>query len=246
MVDTIWVVIISVIGTLIGTVVGGVISYFTAKRQSEARIKEVSEQIDFNERESRRDRLIENRKPYLIELRKSVVKWTVELTKFINKIDSYGTSVSSYKENPSLASKPDSQTFNQELEVISDKMNKQKEKVENLRGETPDIELGNYIDEVFFEEIVVHAYSRPVFFSEWDEWLNQYEENRPDDTSQASIHEALEKIRETSVSLRDSLQKVSKRIEDLLVGDESRGENVEVGRQAGKNRRVPLAHTEKL
>ncbi|MHB8104634.1 MAG: hypothetical protein ACYDG5_03745 [Dehalococcoidales bacterium] len=88
--DTVLIAIVSSSGVLGGAVIGGCISYFISRTQNKARLEELSKQIIHQENESRRDRLIEDRKRYLPKLREAVSNWKVQLANMINKIESLG------------------------------------------------------------------------------------------------------------------------------------------------------------
>ena len=223
--DAGWIAVAGVLGTLLGSVGVGIVTYFTSKMQNKARLDELARQIKHQESESRRNRLIEERKPYLPKLKEAVSNWKTQLTQFIGKIDGFGRTrleYESYDSNSFLGyalqqqqSKPDYKKFDVELGEIQSKMDLQKEEIEILRGETCDVELGDLIDDVLYKEKSVSASSWPILH-------RTFQLSGRDERNEEHIREALDKIRETTSDLRENLQKVSKRIEELLIGDESR------------------------
>lgn len=69
--------IIALVGVLVGSAITGYISY----RNTKLTLRQ-------QEKESRRNRLLEIRKCYLVPLRETVSKWVVELTRMIQRIES--------------------------------------------------------------------------------------------------------------------------------------------------------------
>ena len=215
--DALWGAIIALAGTLIGAIVTGIVTYYLQKKEREARLEELSIQIQHKENESRRDRLIEDRKRYLPKLREAVSSWKVQLANMINKIDSLGKARLLYDENSFLGYyfKPDYKSYENDFNEIKSKMDSFKGEILALRGETSDTELGDLIDTILHQEITVSLNSWPVLRQFFNKFLNE-EEKKGD------IETALETIRKTASELEKCLQRASKRIEVLSIGDESK------------------------
>lgn len=213
MTDITWAAIIGVAGTLLGSLAGGLISYCIAKKQSEIRLKELHKQIEHQERESRRDRLIEIRKPYLLPLRETVSKWVIELTHLVDQINVFGESLKSHEQYPFLYQKPEPQE--EKLKEIENKMKDLEEQIEFWQGQISDSELNDFIVGVLFQEAMISINSWPIIYS-------TLEERKSGKKDVKLIEEALDKIKVTSFKLQSSLQRVSNRIEELLIGDEGK------------------------
>ncbi len=215
--DIFWGAIIGVAGTLVGVIATGIITYINQKKEREARLKELTIQIKHQENELRRNRLIEERKPYLPKLKEAVIDWKTQLTEFISKIDSIGHARIEYNKKSFLAhyfERSSFKKYDEELEKIKLKMDMLKQNVEKLRGHTCDVKLGELVDNVLFKETEVSVVSWPILHL-------LFEGNISFKKFIDEIQEALGNIRKTTFNLRKDLQLVSKRIEELSIGDES-------------------------
>lgn len=90
-----------------------------------------------------------------------------------------------------------------------------KEELETLRGQASDAKLIALIDTVLFKETTVSIDSWPIVHSAFDRWLTDKEKDIK------SLDDALDNIRNASIELRENLQGVNRRIEELLAGDEA-------------------------
>ena len=198
---------------LIGSIIGAMISYRTNKAQINARTIEQQQLLKHQELEARRSRLIETRKSYLIPLRETASKWVVELTRMIDQTDSLGKALKMHEQYPFLYPKPES-SQKQAIEEIEARMKALKEELEVLRGQVSDTKLNDAVDNVLFRELDVSVSSWPILHSTWDEWKSGKKDVN-------SVDGALDEIRTTSVELRDHLQLVNKRVEELLSGNEA-------------------------
>lgn len=205
--------IISGISLLLGYAIGAYISYKTAKNQSETRLAELQQQLEHQKTEARRNRLVEIRKNYLIPLIETVSKWVTELTRLTEQVDSLGRALKSSEEQPFLHPKPDD-SQKQIIDKTKARMNTLKEELEVLRGQVSDNKLGEAIDDVLFKELDVSIDSWPILHYNWEKWMIEKKDIQ-------AIDNALNAISTTSVELRGYLQKVNKRIEELLVGEEA-------------------------
>lgn len=205
--------IISGVSILLGSAIGSYISYKTAKNQSETRLAELQQQLEHQKTEARRNRLVETRKNYLNPLRETVGKWVTELTRLIDQVDSLGRALKRSEEYPFLHPKPDD-SQKKIIDETGARMNTLKKELEDLRGQVSDNKLGETIDNVLFKELEVSIDSWPILHSAWDKWAIEKKDVQ-------AIDNALNAISTTSAELRDYLQKVNKRIEELLVGEEA-------------------------
>ena len=77
--DLVWVAIISsgigVGGALLGAGISGLVTHNVTKRQTDAQVEGLKEQLKHNVAESRRDRTVATRRVYLDPLRLSLIKW---------------------------------------------------------------------------------------------------------------------------------------------------------------------------
>lgn len=218
--DIIWGAIIGVAGTLLGVIATGIITYLIQKKEREERLKELNIKLEHAERESRRDRLIKDRSKYLPELRKEVSSWRTILTQFINKIDSIGHARLEYNRGSFLAPYLEGspiKKYGKELEEIKIEMDKKKKEIEDLLGLTCDVKIDNLINDILSKETEISTVSWPILYLMFDRNMSWKEF---DDKMQ----EALDGIRKTSNELRKDLLRVSKRVEELSVGDESKDE----------------------
>jgi len=204
--------IISGLSLLFGYAIASYISYKTAKAQRETRLKELQQQLEHQKTEARRGRLVETRKTYLLPLRETVSKWVTELTRMIDQVDSLGRALRRTQEYPSSYLTDNSQK--QVIDKIKDRMNTLKEDLEVLRGQVSDNKLSDAIDEVLFKELDVSIDSSPILDSTWYGWRSGKKDVKV-------VDDALNAIRIISVELRDHLQEVNKRIEELLIGEEA-------------------------
>ena len=77
--DLVWIAIISsgvgAGGALLGAGISGWVTHATTKRQSNAQLEGLKEQLKHNVDESRRDRMVTTRRSYLDPLRQSIIIW---------------------------------------------------------------------------------------------------------------------------------------------------------------------------
>jgi hypothetical protein len=220
--DVMLIAILGIIGTLLGAVAGaaitGYISYRNTKLQITARSAELKEQLEHHQREARRSLRAEDRKRYLVPLRETATKWVVELTRMIEQTDSIGRTIKRPKLYPFMGSgkKESVEPQKQTLEVIQRRMEASKKKLEDLLGQVNDEELILSIDEVLLKESDVRHNSFPILNYQIGMWLGT-----PKEDIAESLNNALRENRKASIELRRQLQKVNKRIEELLLGDET-------------------------
>jgi hypothetical protein len=218
--DVMLIAILGILGTLLGAAVGaaitGYISYRNTKLQISARAVELKEQLQHQQREARRSLRAEDRKRYLVPLRETTSKWVVELTRMIDQINDIGEAIKSSKEYPFLHKNASVESQGQTLEAIQGRMKDLKQKLEDKYGQVYDEELGLYIDTVLLKELEVSVNSFPILHHQIQMWLA-----KPEEAITKSLDNALEKNRKASLELRNELQQVNKRIEELLIGDEA-------------------------
>lgn len=222
--DIICVAIISIVGTLIAAGIGAFISGYSAyrntKSQINARSAELKEQLEHQHREERRKWLVETRKEYLVPLRKTVGEWAADLTQLIDQIERLGMIRRRSKEYPfTRISEQERESIKQTLESLQARMKTlegSKGKLEALRGQVNDEELNVDIDWILLEELEISNISFPILHFETQSWLRN-----PKEDIIKSLDDALQKIKTASADLRTKLQKVNRRIEELLVGDET-------------------------
>jgi hypothetical protein len=218
--DVIVVAILGITGTVIGTAVGaivtGYLSYRNTKLQITARSTELKEQLQHQQREARRNLLSEDRKQYLVPLRETTSKWAAELTRLIDQTDSIGRDMKMSEQWPNIYKRSSIDLRIKALEETEDRMKDSKQKLEDLCGQVYDEKLSLCIDEVLFKEGEVHHNSFPILHREIHYWRVN-----PKEGILKSLDVALQKNRKASLELREELQKVNKRIEELLIGDET-------------------------
>jgi len=218
--DIILVAILGIVGTVVGTAVGaivtGYLSYHNTRLQITARSAELKEQLQHQQREARRSLRAEDRKRYLVPLRETTSKWAAELTRMIDQTSSIGRAIKFSKEYPFLHKKDPIEPQMQTLEAIQGRMKDSKEILEHLHGQVYDEELSLRIDEVLSKELEVRNNSFPILHHELQMWLAN-----PKKGIIKSLDDALQKNRKASLELRKELQEINKRIEELLLGDET-------------------------
>jgi hypothetical protein len=210
--------VIGVVGAIVGAIIIGVISYFNNRQQINARKAELKEQLEHQQHEARRSLRAEDRKQYLVPLRETTTKWVVELTRMIEQTNSIGRVIKRPKVYGFLGKKDSVEPQKQALEAIQGRMKKLEETLEDLHGQVHDEELSQYIDTLLLRKLQVHNNSFPILHSEILTWLK----TEPGKSSTESLDDALQKNRRASLELRKQLRKVNKRIEDLLVDDETK------------------------
>lgn len=198
--------LIGVIGTALGALIVGIINYKISKSQINARRDKLNQQLSHQERESRRNRLIESRKDLLLRLRNTLSEWVDASHKQVNMTVRLKNALEKYDES----------SHARQLEIIefneaSERIKQLSSQFEILRGQVSDNTLDNLIEAVRETQYAVDTARLPLirFF------------NNP---KGADIN-ALESAFTENESLRKRVWKetlqVNKRIEDLLSGDTS-------------------------
>ncbi|MCJ7514502.1 MAG: hypothetical protein MUO89_00815 [Dehalococcoidia bacterium] len=218
--DVMLIAILGIAGTLLGAIAGaaitGFISYRNTNLQINARKAELKEQLEHQRSEARRRWLVEDRKQYLVPLRETVNKWVVELTRMIDQINNVGRVIKRPKVYPLLYKEDSVEPQRQTLEAIQGRMKDLKETLEGLYG-LYDEELSLYINTVLSMELDVSINSYPILNYQMQTWFTKSGKSATE-----LLDDALQKNRKASLDLRKQLQQVNKRIEELLIGDETK------------------------
>lgn len=184
--------IIAGISGLLGVIIGSWISFRIARLQ-----------LERQEKEFQRSRLLEIRKLYLVPLRETTSKWVTKLVQMIRRIENIGFDIQwdgrvrdSYK---------------QTLESLERELKELKEELEIHRGQVTDRSVYEAIDKILSLEGAVNR-KRLALMSPTIEWDDE-------ETSIDHIPAILDKLKTDSIQLRDYLQEVNLRIEELLCGE---------------------------
>jgi uncharacterized membrane protein len=212
--------ILGIAGTLVGAIAGaaitGFISYRNTNLQINARKTELKEQLEHQQREARRSLRAEDRKRYLVPLRETTSRWAAELTRMIEQTDNIGRAIERSEKYPFVFKRDSIEPQKKVLEEIQGRMSSLKQNVEALCGQVYNEELSLDIDMVLLKESEVRNNSFPVLHSEIEKQLASHKKGIIQ-----SLGDSLQKNRKASLELREELQKVNKRIEELLIGDET-------------------------
>lgn len=186
--------IIGIVGTIIGAIIAAIVSYRIAKLQFEQQ-----------EREYRRNRLLEIRKNYLFPLRETISKWAIKISRMIENVEGIGWGIQ-WDGRVSELKKKAIEDLRTELKNLTDEL-------EIHRGQISDKKLYDAIDKILSHEAAVNrkklALMSPTV--EWD----------ANETSLERVQIVLDKLKTDSTQLREYLRDVNKRIEDLLSGEPS-------------------------
>lgn len=203
-----WATLIGVAGALIASAITGCISYFISRVQTNARNAELEKQLNHQEREARRNRLIATRERYLIPLREIVSKWVVALSHMANEAERFARDIKAqHRPYPFIGYKVSRESHKDTLKEIENQIENLMGDLAIARAQAYDDKLNAAIDKVFHQYLRVSIESIA---------MQAYQSKLKDKT----IDETLETLKTASLELRGDVQQISRRIEELLVGDE--------------------------
>jgi hypothetical protein len=120
------------------------------------------------------------------------------------------------KQYPNIFKRDSAEPGIKVLKEIEGGMKALKQNVEALCGQVYDEELSLDIDMVLLKESEVLHNSFPIMYDQLVTWRAN-----PQEDITKPLDDALQKNKKASLELRQELQKITKRIEELLVGDET-------------------------
>jgi len=207
--------IIGSLSAIIGSVIGAFLTYKSTKIQIQSRALEQRQQIEHTEKEARRNRLIDARKEYLTGLSKGVTVWIAELGNFLDQISSIGYFLENVKQHPFLYTDVNTMKneFREELEKIIKRLEKFRAGLEMIRGQLSDTKLIQLIDDALMTETKIKFRQSPI--------LNQILRSWVSESNDDEIKAALSQSSIMSTELRIKIEKINKRIEELLIGDDT-------------------------
>lgn len=195
--------LIGVGAAALGAIITGIINYKNSRLQISAAREQLGQQLDHHEREAQRNRLIESRKGFLLDLRH----------KLSEQVDCSGSQLAmivrfdkAYKENPN------SRRTQQETEKffeVSNRWQQLSSQVAILCGQVSDSKLYELIESVRQTQYMVETQRLPLirFF------------NNPGNANANTIEAALQKDEALRKEINNQLLQVNKRIEELLSGE---------------------------
>ena len=198
-----------VLGALIGVVsavVGYIMSYRNTKLQLDARRNELNQQLSYQEREAKRNRLIEARKDLLLRLRHTLSEWVDVSNMQVNMIERLKNAFEKYEE-----SSPARQLEIIEFNKVSEQGKQISSQFEILRGQVSDNTLSNLIEAVKETQYEVDTARMPLirFF------------NNPSGSDISSLESAFREDESLHRKVWKQVLQVNKRIEELLSGEPS-------------------------
>lgn len=198
--------LIGIGGAIVGAIIGSLSSYMVTRLQISARREEMSQQLSHQEREARRNKLIEARKDLLLRLRNTLSEWVECSHRQTNMI----VKLKDAREKYDKAS-PSRQLEIIEFKEVSERGKQVSSQFDILRGQVSDSKLDSLIEAVRETQYKVDTARMPLirFFN---------------DPGSADIN-TLESAFQTDETLRKTVWKqvlqVNKRIEELLSGEPS-------------------------
>ncbi len=198
--------LIGVGAAVLGSIITGIISYKNSKLQINARHEELNQQLSHQEREARRNRLIEARKELLLDLRRTISEWVEYSNQQVNMTVRLKNAVERY-DNAS----PERQLEIMEFTRVSERMKQLTSQLEILRAQVSDSILGNLIEAVRVKQFEVEWERMPLlrFF------------NNPEGADADTLESAFQKDELLREEIQNRVLQVNKRIEELLSGEPS-------------------------
>lgn len=196
--------IIGVGAAVLGSIITGIISYKNAKLQINARREELNLQLNHQESEAQRNRLIEARKELLLDLRRTISEWVQCSHMQINMIVRLKNAVARYDK-----ASPERQLEIMEFTKVSERGNQISSQFDILREQVSDSELAKLIEAVRETQYKVNTARLPLirFF------------NDPGSADANAIEAALQKDESLRKEVHSQVLQVNKRIEGLLIGE---------------------------
>lgn len=181
---------------VISAVVGWVISYRTSRMQINARRDELNQQLSHQEREAQRDRLIEARKDYLLQLRSNISEWIENSHRQINMIVRLDEAM---KNGNTTRKQLEISEFNE----VTERGRQIQSQFDVLRGQVADNTLGNLIEAVRETQYEVNTARQPLirFF------------NNPGDANINELESAMKEDEELRQKVQERARLANKRIE---------------------------------